>query len=99
MSRAVGSALWRPADVGDFVVALPGSGRAAFGGRGRDVRVVDDGCDGGGVVLVDQVPEENEAVVCAGGENAAAVGGPFHAVHGGRVAFELEERLTRLAYI
>jgi hypothetical protein len=33
-------------------------------------------------VLVDQVPEEDHAVVTAGGQNATAAGGPFYAVQG-----------------
>jgi hypothetical protein len=43
---------------------------------------VDAGWDLGGVVLVDEVPEKNEAVICAGGENTAPVGRPFNGIEG-----------------
>jgi hypothetical protein len=47
-------------------------------------------------VLVDQIPQEDEAVVCAGGEDTPSVGGPFDGADGCGVAFEFEDGLARL---
>lgn len=40
------------------------------------------GWNRGGVVLVDEVPEKNEAVICAGGKNTTPVGRPFDGIEG-----------------
>lgn len=50
-----------------------------------------------GVVLVDQVPDEDAAVVASRSQCAAATGGPFDAVYGGGVAAQFDERLAWLA--
>lgn len=49
------------------------------------------------VVLVDQIPDQDETVIAAGGEEAASAGGPFNTVQGGGVTFELEEGLAWLS--
>ena len=48
---------------------------------------------------VDEVPDEDEGVVGAGGEHAAPRGGPLDAVDGGGVAAEFEERLAGLPHV
>ena len=48
---------------------------------------------------VDEVPDEDERVVGAGGEHAAPRGGPLDAVGGGGVAAEFEERLAGLPHV
>lgn len=55
--------------------------------------------NGGGVVLVDQVPEEDKAVICAGGKDSTAIWRPLNGVEGGGMALEFEEGLTRLANV
>lgn len=44
----------------------------------------EDGCS---IALVDKVPDKDERVVCAGGNGAAASGGPFDTVYRACVAF------------
>lgn len=96
----VGSALWRPADVGHFVVALPGSGGASFG-RCRGLRAWDLSRreDGNGVILIDQVPDQNEAVITSGGEDATSARRPFDAIQRGRMTLQFEESLAWLPHI
>jgi hypothetical protein len=49
--------------------------------------------------LAHQVPDEDETVVAARGEHAAAVGAPFDRVDRGAVAAEFEQGLARLAHV
>jgi hypothetical protein len=39
--------------------------------------------------LVDEVPEEDEAVICTGGKDTASVRRPFNGIERGGVALEL----------
>lgn len=50
-------------------------------------------------MLVDEIPNQNEAVVPSRGEDAPAVWRPFDTVQGGGVALQLEEGLSRLPHV
>lgn len=50
-------------------------------------------------MLVNEIPNQDEAVVTSRGEDTASVGRPFDTVQGGGVALELEEGLSRLAHV
>jgi hypothetical protein len=50
-------------------------------------------------MLVDEIPDQYEAVVTSRGKDATSVWRPFDAVQGGGVALELEKGLSRLPHV
>lgn len=86
-----------PAQIADLVVARPVR-------DGREVLVGGAGPAGGGAGAgrggaVDEVPEQDLAVVAARGEQAPPVGGPLDGAEGAAVAAQLQEGLPRLPHV
>jgi hypothetical protein len=50
-------------------------------------------------MLVNEIPDQYEAVVASRGKDATSVWRPFNAVQGGGVALELEKGLSRLPHV
>jgi hypothetical protein len=52
-----------------------------------------------GVVLVNKIPDQDEAVITSRGEDTTPVGRPFDTVQGGGVTLELQKCLSRLPHV
>lgn len=79
---------WYPAQVADFVVALPASGRIS-----EVVRLARAVQRSG---LVQEVPDKNLTIVASRSQSTPAQRRPFHAVDGASVASQLKKSLSRL---
>ena len=51
------------------------------------------------IMLIDEVPNQNQTVVTSRGKNTTSIRGPFHAVQRGGVTLEFQESLARLPHI
>lgn len=50
-------------------------------------------------MLVNEIPDQYEAVITSRGKNTASVWRPFNTVQGGGVALEFEKGLSRLPHV
>lgn len=89
--------LWRPTDIPNLVITRPTRSRSSFCacGCGADLLPMRSICCHQ-APLTQKVPDQDKGVIATRRQCSSSRRRPFYAVDGCTVAFELQERLTRL---